>query len=104
MITADVRRRRTGSLLPRASAAALAIGLGWMPGIAAAQDATDAPPADPALAEATIAADAQPEAGGEVIVPGTRIARPDLTSNVPVAVIGAQDLQRDAAINVQDSL
>ena len=103
MITADVRRRRAGSLLPRASAAALAIGLGWMPGIAAAQDA--AAPDDPALADATIAADAaQPEAGGEIIVTGTRIARPELTSNVPVAVIGAQDLQRDAAINVQDAL
>src|SRR5687767_8190052 len=96
MITADVRRRRAGSLLPRASAAALAVGLGWMPGIAAAQDAV----ADPALAEAT----AEPAAGGEIIVTGSRIARPELTSNVPVAVIGAQDLQRDAAINVQDAL
>ncbi len=96
MITPDVRRRRAGSLLPRASAAALAVGLGWMPGIAAAQDAV----ADPAVAEAA----AQPEAGGEIIVTGSRIARPDLTSNVPVAVIGAQDLQRDAAINVQDAL
>ena len=98
MITAEVRRRRAGSLLPRASAAALAVGLGWMPGVAVAQDV--AAQADPALA----AAAAEPEAGGEIIVTGSRIARPELTSNVPVAVIGAQDLQRDAAINIQDAL
>jgi iron complex outermembrane recepter protein len=96
MITAEVRRRRAGSLLPRASAAALAVGLGWMPGIAAAQDAV----ADPALAEAA----AQPEVGGEIVVTGSRIARPELTSNVPVAVIGSDDLLRDAATNVQDTL
>jgi len=101
MIMADARVRRATatSLLPRVSAAALAMGLVWMPGVAFAQDAEPAEPVETASVDA-----AAPSEGGEIIVTGSRIARPDLTSNVPVAVIGSQDLQRDAAINVQDAL
>lgn len=43
-------------------------------------------------------------AGEVIIVTGSRIPRPDIESNVPVAVVGAVDVERDAAINVQDIL
>ena len=39
-----------------------------------------------------------------IIVTGSRIARPDLASPVPVVALGAADLQREAATNVQDIL
>ncbi|MCA3254449.1 MAG: TonB-dependent receptor plug domain-containing protein, partial [Alphaproteobacteria bacterium] len=51
---------------------------------------------------ATAAAEAAPPE--EIVVTGSRIARPEVESNVPVAVVGATDLQRDAAINIQDAL
>ncbi|WP_313437642.1 TonB-dependent receptor plug domain-containing protein [Novosphingobium sp.] len=44
------------------------------------------------------------EAGQAIVVTGSRIARPDVDSPVPVAYFGSQDLQRDAAANVMDSL
>ena len=39
-----------------------------------------------------------------IVVTGSRIARPDLVSPVPVVALGAADLQREAATNVQDIL
>jgi iron complex outermembrane receptor protein len=39
-----------------------------------------------------------------IVVTGSRIVRPDLESIVPVAVVGREDLQNDAAINIQDTL
>lgn len=39
-----------------------------------------------------------------IIVTGSRIPRPEIESNVPVVVVGAIQLQQDAALNVQDSL
>ncbi|MEH3047046.1 TonB-dependent receptor domain-containing protein [Sphingomonas adhaesiva] len=40
----------------------------------------------------------------DIVVTGSRIARPDLTGSVPVAVVGAADIQADAALNIQDTL
>ncbi len=40
----------------------------------------------------------------DIVVTGSRIARPDLEANVPVAAVTADALQQDAAINVQDTL
>ncbi|MEA1014557.1 TonB-dependent receptor domain-containing protein [Sphingosinicella sp. LY1275] len=57
----------------------------------------------PAFAQAETEAPAA-EANEEIVVTGSRIARPDLDSPVPVAVVGAADLQRDAAVNIQDTL
>nr|MBF0685901.1 TonB-dependent receptor plug domain-containing protein [Pseudomonas sp.] len=39
-----------------------------------------------------------------IIVTGSRIARPNVEANIPVAVIGNVQLQEDAATNVQDIL
>jgi iron complex outermembrane receptor protein len=64
---------------------------------AAAADAGDA-----ATAADTAAAD--DAAGSEIVVTGSRLARPDLDSPVPVVSIGSAELQRDAAINIQDTL
>ncbi|WP_324749173.1 TonB-dependent receptor [Sphingomonas sp. LY54] len=57
----------------------------------------------PAFAQAETEAPAA-EANEEIVVTGSRIARPDIDSNVPVAVIGAAELQQDAAVNIQDTL
>lgn len=54
------------------------------------------PPAQP---QPSAAASAQ-----EIIVTGSRIARPELETASPMAVVGAADIQRDAATNVQDIL
>lgn len=46
---------------------------------------------------------AEPQ-GAEIVVTGTRIARPELEANVPIAAVNAETLRQDAAINVQDTL
>lgn len=53
-----------------------------------------------------IAQDDAAEAGysDAIVVTGSRIARPDLESVVPVAVVDSQSLERDAAVNIQDVL
>ena len=66
-----------------------------VPAAAFAQDAT---------AEATGQAAPEVQESEAIVVTGSRIARPDLSSNVPVAVVGNEDIQRDAAINIQDTL
>jgi iron complex outermembrane recepter protein len=59
----------------------------------------------PHAAYAQTATPAAEEAASEaIVVTGSRIARPDLDANVPVAVVGAIELQQDAALNVQDTL
>ena len=40
----------------------------------------------------------------EIIVTGSRIARTEAASIVPLAVVGAESIQQDAALNVQDLL
>lgn len=55
----------------------------------------------PALAQEDTGAS---EESGAIVVTGSRIARPDLDSVVPVAVIDSQSLERDAAVNIQDVL
>lgn len=49
---------------------------------------------------------AQPEEDRDenIIVTGSRIARPDLTSSVPITVTNIADIQQDAALNIQDTL
>jgi outer membrane receptor protein involved in Fe transport len=48
--------------------------------------------------------DAGAEASDAIVVTGSRIARPDLDSVVPVAVLDSTSLERDAAVNIQDVL
>ena len=69
---------------------------------AGAPDAAPTAPADQAPANADGSSPAEQPA--EIVVTGSRIARPDLDSPVPVAVVGAAEIQRDAAINIQDTL
>jgi iron complex outermembrane recepter protein len=71
-------------------ALALALSLG---GVAHAQDAAP-----------TQAEDTQAEDGGVIVVTGSRIARTDLTSPVPVAVVSTEEIQRTGAANIQDVL
>ena len=56
----------------------------------------------PAHAQAPQAADAG--SADTIVVTGSRIARPELESASPIAVIGAEALQQNAANNVQDVL
>lgn len=39
-----------------------------------------------------------------IVVTGSRIARPDLSASVPVAVVGAEEIERTGAANIQDVL
>jgi len=39
-----------------------------------------------------------------IVVTGSRIARPEIESNVPVAVVGQQQLLQDAAANIADTI
>ncbi|SFJ16590.1 TonB dependent receptor [Sphingomonas sp. NFR04] len=47
---------------------------------------------------------AQQGAGSEIVVTGSRIARPDLQSSTPVAVVSAERIEQTGASNVQDVL
>ena len=68
--------------------------------------------ASPAFAQTTTSGDTSAQAEGsppqaqgeEIIVTGSRIARPELEANVPIAAVPAEALEQDAAINVQDTL
>lgn len=68
----------------RASAAPIVLGMALLSAPALAQDEADG-------------ADA-------IIVTGSRIARPDLDSIIPVVAVGSADLEREAAVNIQDVL
>jgi outer membrane receptor protein involved in Fe transport len=83
------------------SAFRLGVAAGALSAALAAAQTSPEPATAPAQA-ATAAAEATPPE--EIVVTGSRIARPEVESNVPVAVLGSTELQRDAAINVQDSL
>lgn len=57
------------------------------------------------LAGAAHAQDADaPGADEEIVVTGSRIARADLDSNVPVAIVGEEAIQESGAANIQDVL
>lgn len=68
--------------------------------------------APPVVAQETTSGDTSAQAEGsppqpqgeEIIVTGSRIARPELEANVPIAAVPAEALEQDAAINVQDTL
>ncbi|HEX8191876.1 MAG TPA: TonB-dependent receptor [Allosphingosinicella sp.] len=108
MIDFELRAPRRSGRIGGASAAALALALAWSSGASAQDVAADAGTAagEDAAAQdgAPVGADGAPAEASEIVVTGSRIARPDLTATVPVAVIGAEDLQRDAAVNIQDTL
>ena len=40
----------------------------------------------------------------EIVVTGSRIARPDVTANVPIAVVGAEAVDQSGVTNIQDLL
>lgn len=92
------RRKQKGMIIVtrisifKTTCASAVLGLALVSAPSFAQDATDV-----AAAETTPAEEA-------IVVTGSRIARPDLDSVVPVAVIDSQSLQRDAAVNIQDTL
>ncbi|MEO0032782.1 MAG: hypothetical protein RIS94_2540 [Pseudomonadota bacterium] len=79
-----VNRRRRALVRSAAAVALLA------PALAFAQDAAQAPPAEPS-AEA-------------IIVTGSRIAQTGMTAPTPVTVVGAQRLEQRAQTNVGDAL
>ena len=86
----------------RASTAPFALALALTFGGALQAQTTDATPA-PASAPAQQTTDAN-GAEQEVVVTGSRILRPNLQSATPVAIVGAADIQRQGATNVQDVL
>lgn len=90
----NAKRRSPTYLQLLATGAVIGVAAIFAPAPAAAQDAAAQPDA--------ISVDQL--ADEEIVVTGSRIPRPDLDSTVPVAVVGAIDLQRDAAVNVQDTL
>ncbi len=80
-----VRARK--SWLRHASAHALLIGLAVL---------------TPAMAQELAEEAADAESDEEVVVTGSRIARPDVTANVPIAVIGEDAIARSGVANIQD--
>lgn len=44
------------------------------------------------------------DAGKPIVVTGSRIAKTETESNIPIAVVGSDSIQQDAALNVQDLL
>ncbi len=58
----------------------------------------------PSFAQAAGAGEEAAEAGEAIIVTGSRIARPDLTSNSPISVVSGQLLQDQGAVNVEEAL
>lgn len=47
---------------------------------------------------------AEEASGDTIVVTGSRIARPDLTSSVPVSVVSQEQIQQTGAANIQDVL
>ena len=58
----------------------------------------------PATGSAITTAGTPTQAGEEIVVTGSRIARPDLQAAVPVAVVSAERIQQNGSANVQDVL
>lgn len=44
------------------------------------------------------------DTGKPIVVTGSRIAKTETESNIPIAVVGSESIQQDAALNVQDLL
>lgn len=90
------------------SATALASASFALPTIAYAQTAPTAEQcaSDPALANCpkTASADGSESSGSTIVVTGSRIARPTLTSSVPVTSVTAEDLLSQGDLNVGDAL
>ncbi|MEG3146323.1 TonB-dependent receptor [Sphingomonas sp. RT2P30] len=74
--------------------------LAGLPSIAAAQTAPATPPA-PATADTT---DSDADAGKDVVVTGSRIARPNDSSTVPVTTVSAAELTSHAKLSIGDVL
>lgn len=58
----------------------------------------------PTFAQTATGADAATEEADAIVVTGSRIARPDLSSSVPVAVVSAERLQNKGQTNVLEAL
>jgi outer membrane receptor protein involved in Fe transport len=93
------------------TASTVALALGALPGIAAAQTATPVDQQGASAATNQIGAPAtdvpppaQDETGGDVVVTGSRIARPTLDSPIPVTTLSAADLTRTGATVIGDVL
>ena len=69
------------------------------PGTAVGTNGCVAPEAAPAPAPAPA-----PSGGEAIVVTGSRIVSPNITSLAPVQVVGEQDINRSGAVNVQDVL
>ena len=81
-----------------AGVAAIALGALLASPQAYAQDADQPADATPQPA------DTEADDAGEIVVTGSRIARPDIEGLVPTASLGSQTLDQDAATNIQDTL
>ncbi|TKD49882.1 TonB-dependent receptor [Sphingomonas baiyangensis] len=84
-----------------ASSLAIALALG-APGIALAQEAAPEPP--PSAEPAQDAADSDGDAGGEIVVTGSRIARAGFSAPTPVTVLGADRLENTAVSSVGEAI
>lgn len=60
--------------------------------------------AEQAVAQANDAAQESTESSSAIVVTGSRISRPDLTSNSPISVVTGQDLQDQGVVNVEEAL
>ncbi|HUD28978.1 MAG TPA: TonB-dependent receptor [Novosphingobium sp.] len=69
--------------------AALAIALAQAPGVAFAQAAPDSAPADEAV-------------GNDIVVTGTRIALPGVTSSSPISSTGEEQIKLQSALTIED--
>ncbi|WP_271301109.1 TonB-dependent receptor domain-containing protein [Sphingomonas sp. CV7422] len=77
--------------------------------VAAAAQTDPTPAADAAVASDTRAAAIAGQTGdapasGEIVVTGTRINRPNVTSAAPITSVTAQDIRAQAPVNVEDVL
>ena len=75
-----------------------------------AQTAPTCPPGTPAGTNGCVAPEAAPapapapSSNEAIVVTGSRIVSPNITSLAPVQVVGEQDINRSGAVNVQDVL
>lgn len=78
------------------------------PGTPAGTNGCVAPDTAAAQAQTPVAQTAQtaaePTAGETIVVTGSRIVSPNITSLAPVQVVGEQDIDKSGAVNVQDVL
>ncbi len=82
----------------KSGTAAIALSALFFAPVAFAQDST-------APAQATPQPDATDvDDTTEITVTGSRIARPDIEGNIPIAALSSATLDQDAAVNIQDTL